>query len=66
MSTYAVRVEGQDGTRNVYFTASEVLAALKEYAQTTGDTEYAQVSVWEMRSLGSAGRQVSLSELFSR
>ena len=66
MSTYAIRVEGQDGTRNVYFTAAEVLVALEEYIETTGDAELARVTVWEMRGLGSAGRQVALSELFSR
>ena len=66
MSTYAIRIEGEDGTRNVYFTAADVLAALAEYAETTGDAEYARVTVWEMRALSSAGRQVALSELFSR
>ena len=66
MSTYAIRVEDEDGRRNVYFTAAEVLEALEEYAETTGDAEYARVTVWEMRGLGSAGRQVALSELFSR
>ena len=66
MSTYAIRIEGEDGTRNVYFTAADVLAALEEYTEKTGDAEYARVTVWEMRGLGSAGRQVALSELFSR
>ena len=66
VSTYAIRIEDEDGTRNVYFSAAEVLAALEEYAEASGDAEYARVAVWEMRGLGSSARRVALTELLSR
>ena len=60
MSTYAIEIRDEEGTRGQYFTPDEVAAALEEYRAThVDDPEFTRVVVWEMSRHGSVGTERS-------
>lgn len=67
MSSYALDIEGQPGTRGPLSTPEEVAAALEEYrASHPGDPEFAHLHVWEMPPHATVGTERSVWDFIDR
>jgi hypothetical protein len=56
MSTYAIDIQGEDGSRGPYDSVGDVAATLKEYAeQNPDDPNFGRVRITEMRPGSTVG-----------